>query len=253
MRTATRVPAEYPLRFGDNALVLAQRLCAWVGHAPVMEEDVALANVALDLFGQARLWLSYAGELEARGRDEDALTFHRDAREFCNVLLVEHENGDFADTTARSYFYDLWASLALGELTRSGDERIAAIAQKALKEVRYHLRRSQDWLIRLGDGTPESHARMQRAADGLWRFTGELFIGDRLDDEMAANGTGFAPERLRDPWLERVHEAFSAATLTVPAGTWMQRGGKQGVHTEALGYMLAEMQVLPRAMPEARW
>ncbi|MHB8433537.1 MAG: 1,2-phenylacetyl-CoA epoxidase subunit PaaC [Candidatus Tyrphobacter sp.] len=245
--------AEYVLRFADSALVLAQRLSAWIGHAPVMEEDVALANVSLDLFGQARLWLAYAGELEGAGRDEDRLAYHRDAREFRNVLLVERPNGDFAVTTVRGYFYDLWAHFALGALARSSDERIAAIAQKTFKENAYHLRRSEDWLVRLGDGTRESRERAQRAANDLWRYTGELFLGDDVDASMHSRAIGFRPEALREPWLERVRESFSSATLEVPADTWMQRGGRQGMHTEALGYLLAEMQVLPRAMPEAIW
>ncbi len=252
----TTVPnsrAEYVLRLADNALVLAQRLCAWIGHAPVVEEDVAFANVSLDLLGQARLWLAYAGELEDAGRDENRLAYHRDAREFRNVLLVERPNGDFAVTTVRGYFYDLWAHFALGELVRSSDDRIAAIAQKARKENAYHLRRSEGWLERLGDGTQESRERTQRAANDLWRYTGEFFLGDDLDALMQSRGIGFNPEALRDPWLERVRESFSSATLEVPADSWMQRGGKQGVHTEALGYVLAEMQVLPRAMPEATW
>jgi ring-1,2-phenylacetyl-CoA epoxidase subunit PaaC len=245
--------AAYVLRFGDSALVLAQRLCAWVAHAPVMEEDVALANVSLDLFGQARFWLAYAGELEGQGRDEDRLAFHRDAREFHSLLLVEQRNGDFAQTTMRGYFYDLWSHMALGELSRSGDERIAAIAQKARKEVAYHLRRSEDWVLRLGDGTSESHERAQRAANDLWRYTGEMFLDDGLDAEMAGAGIGFVPDALRGGWLERVRSTFASATLDVPADGWMQRGGKQGVHTEALDYLLAEMQALPRAMPEAVW
>jgi ring-1,2-phenylacetyl-CoA epoxidase subunit PaaC len=245
--------AEYVLRFGDTALVLAQRLCAWVGHAPIMEEDVAIANVSLDLFGQARLWFAYAAECEGKGRSEDDLAFHRDAREFRSALLVEQPNGDFAQTVARGYFYDLWASLALERLGASRDERIAAIANKARKETTYHLRRSEDWLVRLGDGTQESHQRLQRAVDDLWRFTGELFSGDALDEEMATSGIGFSPEALREAWLERVGRAFSEATLATPPDTYMQRGGKQGIHGESLGYLLAEMQVLPRSMPEATW
>lgn len=244
---------EYLLRFGDNALVLAQQLCAWVAHAPIMEEDVALANVSLDLFGQARLWLAYAGELEARGRDEDRLAFHRNAREFRNALLVERPNGDFAVTTARGYLYDLWSYLALGELARSSDERIAAIAAKSRKESAYHLRRSEDWLIRLGDGTTESHDRMQRAVDDLWRYTGELFLGDGVDAAMVEQRIGFAPESLEEAWKARLRATFATATLRLPGESWMQRGGKQGVHGESLGYLLAEMQVLPRTMPEAAW
>lgn len=244
---------EYVLRFSDSTLVLAQRLCAWVAQAPILEEDVALANVSLDLFGQARLWLGYAGELEGEGRDEDRLAFHRDSGEFHNALLVERPNGDFANTTVRGYFYDLWSSLALAELVKSRDKRISAIAEKSRKENAYHLRRSEDWLIRLGDGTQESHARTQQAVDELWRYAGELFLGDDVDAAMLADGIGFDPETLRGPWMRRLGEAFSRAKLDVPSNSWMQRGGKQGVHTEALSYLLAEMQTLPRSMPEAVW
>jgi ring-1,2-phenylacetyl-CoA epoxidase subunit PaaC len=244
---------EYVLRFGDSALVLAQQTAAWVAHAPIMEEDVALANVALDLFGQARLWLDYAADIEAGGMNADRLAFHRDAGEYRNLLLVEQPNGNFADTTVRGFFYDAWASLALEALAGSNDERIAAIATKSAKETAYHLRRSEDWLVRLGDGTEISRERAQRAVNELWRFTGELFHGDAVDAEMVASGIGFDPQSLRDPWLERVGNALNAATLERPADGWMQRGGKQGRHSEALSYLLAEMQVLPRSYPEAVW
>ncbi len=241
------------MRLGDNALVLAQQLCAWVAHAPIMEEDVAFANVSLDLFGQARLWLAYAGQLEGAGRDEDRLAFHRGANEFHNVLLVERPNGDFASTIVRGYFFDLWSYLALGELVRSQDEQVAAIAQKSRKETAYHLRRSEDWLIRLGDGTEESHARAQRAANDLWRYTGELFLRDEVDAAMLEVGIGFDPPALLDPWRDRVRTAFSSAALDVPGDSWTQRGGKQGLHTEQLSYLLAEMQALPRSLPEGVW
>jgi ring-1,2-phenylacetyl-CoA epoxidase subunit PaaC len=244
---------EYLLRFGDNALVLAQRCAAWVAHAPIMEEDVALANVALDLFGQAKLWLEYAGEVEGAGRDADALAFHRDSGEFRNLLLVEQPNGNFADTVVRGYFYDAWAHLALQALARSRDEHLAAIAAKSAKETAYHLRRSEDWLIRLGDGTELSHERTQHAVDELWRFTGEMFLVDDVDVAMTEAGIGFDPASLREGWLERIGVAFANATLAQPADGWMQRGGKQGRHTEALSYMLAEMQVLPRTYVGAKW
>ena len=244
---------EYLLRLGDNALVLAQRSAAWVAHAPVMEEDVAFANVALDLFGQAKLWLEYAGEIEGAGRDADALAFHRDANDYRNVLLVEQPNGNFADTIVRGYFYDAWAECNLRALGASSDERIAAIAAKSAKETAYHLRRSRDWLERLGDGSELSHERVQRAVDALWRFTGEVFIGDEVDAEMHALGISPDPAALREPWLDEVSAALAAATLTRPNDEWMQRGGKQGRHTEALSYMLAEMQVLPRTYPGAIW
>jgi ring-1,2-phenylacetyl-CoA epoxidase subunit PaaC len=250
---ASKGTFEYVLRLGDNALVLGQRTSAWVAHAPIMEEDVAMANVALDLIGQARLWLEYAGEIEGRGRDADALAFHRDSGEFRNALLVEQPNGNFADTIVRGYYYDAFAYLQLEALSRSTDKRIAEIAAKALKETAYHLHRSEDWLARLGDGTEVSHERAQRAADDLWRFTGEFFLCDAVDAENAASGAGVDPSSLREAWLARVERGLSRATLVLPAGAWMQRGGKNGVHTEALGYLLAEMQVLPRSFPAAKW
>jgi ring-1,2-phenylacetyl-CoA epoxidase subunit PaaC len=244
---------EYLLRLGDNCLILSQRLSEWCGHGPVLEEDIALTNVALDLLGHARFWLSYAGEVEGAGRDEDALAFLRDAGDFRNVLLVEQPNGDYAMTTARQFFFDSWHLHLLKALQQSTDSHIAAIAQKALKEVTYHLERSTDWMVRLGDGTPESHQRMQSAIDDLWIYTGELFEMDDVDAEMLQSGVGVDLETLRPQWMEHVEQTFAEATLQIPAGKWMQRGGKRGVHTEKLGYLLAEMQFLQRAYPGAQW
>ncbi len=244
---------EYLLRLGDNCLILSQRLSEWCGHGPVLEEDIAVTNVALDLLGHARFWLSYAGEVEGAGRDEDKLAFLRDARDFRNVLLVEQPNGDYGVTTARQFYFDTWHLLLLQKLQQSSDTRMAEIAAKALKEVTYHIERSCDWVIRLGDGTPESHTRMQSAADDLWMYTGELFETDAVDAEMVARGVGVDLAGLRDAWLDQVQKTFAEATLTVPAGKWMQRGGKQGVHTEKLGYILADMQFLQRAYPGAQW
>ena len=239
---------EFLLRLGDNCLVLSQRLSEWCGHGPALEEDIALTNVALDLLGHARFWLSYAGDVEGAGRDEDSLAFLRDARDFRNVLLVEQPNGDYAVTTARQFYFDTWHSQLLRVLTQSAGARISGIAEKALKEVTYHLERSTDWVIRLGDGTEESHRRMQSAVDDLWVYTGELFETDDIDREV-----GVDLETLRPAWMEHVEKTFSEATLQVPSGKWMQRGGKNGIHTEKLGYLLAEMQFLPRAYPGARW
>jgi len=252
---------EYLLRLGDNALVLAQRLGEWIGHGPVLEEDIALANVGLDLLGQARLWLGYAGEVEAadtgRGRTEDELAFLRDGAAFRNVQLVELPNGDFAVTMARQFCFDQAHLLLLRELVRSSDARIAEIAAKAVKEVTYHAERSADWVIRLGDGTAESHARMQRALDRLWPYTGELFAADAVEAAMAAAGVGPDPAALRAPWLATVAAVCAEATLALPQGEWMQggngRGGKQGVHTEHLGHVLTGMQFLQRAYPGAQW
>ena len=252
---------EYLLRLGDADLILAQRLCEWVGKGPAIEEDIALANVGLDLLGQARLWLAYAGETEAagsgRGRDEDQLAFLRDAHEYRNVLLVEQPNGSYADTTARQFLFDQWHLLVLDGLRASQDSRIAAIASKAIKEVDYHAGRSSDWIIRLGDGTPGSHDRMQAAIDALWPFTGELFTCDAVELELIGKGIACDLRELHGPWRVRVETILREATLATPADGWMQgsrrRGGKQGVHTEHLGPLLAEMQFLQRAYPGAQW
>ena len=244
----------YLLRLGDTVLVLSQRMSELCGKGPALEEDMALANTSLDLLGQARLWLSYAGEIEGAGRDEDALAYLRGDREFHNFLLVEQPNGNYAHTMMREFFFDAWHGLALGELMRSSDVRIAEIAAKSHKEVTYHVRRSSDLIVRMGDGTSQSHELTQAAADALWPYTGEMFAADAIDAEMAASGEGFDPAALQSAWLDYVAKVFAVATLKMPAaGAWMQRGGKQGMHSEHLGYLLAEMQVLPRTHPGARW
>lgn len=244
---------EYLLRLGDNALILSQRLSQWCGKGPAFEEDMALTNTALDLIGQARMWLSYAGEVEDRGRDEDALAFLRDAHQFRNLLLLEQPNGDYAVTIARQFYFDTWHCLLLQELNKSADSRIAEIAEKALKEVRYHLRRSSDLVVRLGDGTAESQRRMQAALDDLWMYTGEMLTPDEQDELLAAQNIVPDPAILREPWLQYVGSVLRETKLTMPTGTWMQKGGKLGRHTEHLGYVLAEMQFLQRAYPGARW
>lgn len=245
---------EYLLRQGDNALILAQQLCQWCGKGPALEEDMALSNIALDLLGQTRMWLTYAGELEGQGRDEDRLAFLRDAHDYRNCLLVEQPNGSYADTLMRQFFFDAWHYFLIEGLTESGDTRIAQIAEKSLKEVTYHLRRSGDLVVRLGDGTADSHRRMQDAANALWRFTGEFFLYDAVDAAMVAEGVAPAANVLRGAFLGHVAEIFEEATLTVPPlEEYMQRGGKQGRHTERLGYILAEMQFLQRAYPDAAW
>jgi ring-1,2-phenylacetyl-CoA epoxidase subunit PaaC len=244
---------EYVLRLGDSCLILSQRLGEWCGHGPVLEEDIALTNFALDLLGHARFWLSYAAELEGAGRDEDQLAFLRDSGGFRNFLLVEQENGDFAETIARQFYFDTWHLAMLEMLRNSTDERVRAIAEKAAKEVRYHLQRSTDWVIRLGDGTAESKRRMQSAIDLLWMYTGEMFEMDAIDQEMLERGVGVDLSAVRDRWMEHVSRVLDQATLTVPAATWMQRGGKQGVHTERLGYILSEMQTMQRSYPGLQW
>ena len=248
---------EYLLRLGDSSLILSQRLGAWTGHGPILEEDLALTNTALDLLGQARMWLTLAGEVEGAGRDEDALAYLRDAHQFHNALLVERPNGNYADTMARQFLFDVWHYFLLQRLEKSSDERVAGIAAKAIKEVTYHVRRSSDMVVRLGDGTAESHAKMQAAIDDAWRFTGELFADDAVDLDVAARGIGCELSALRQPWLAHVREVLEEATLTVPdeaaANHLAYRGGRQGRHTEDLGYVLAEMQFLPRAYPGATW
>jgi ring-1,2-phenylacetyl-CoA epoxidase subunit PaaC len=244
---------EYLLRLGDNALILGHRLSEWCGHSPALEEDLALSNVALDLIGQTQLWLNLAGEVEGKGRDANTLAYLRDARDFRNVLLVEQPNGDFAVTMARQFYFDAWHYLLLRELAGSKDSRIAEIAAKALKEVAYHLERSRDWVLRLGDGTEESHRRMQTAIDDLWMYTGELFETDAVDQAMIREGSGADLATLHEPWLGLVRATAEEATLTLPQAGWAQRGGKRGIHSEHLGYILADLQFLQRAYPNAAW
>lgn len=243
----------YVLRLADNSLILGQQISAWCGHAPVLEEDIALANVALDLIGQTTNWLNYASELEAGKRTADQLAFMRDEREFNNVLLVEQPNGNFAQTLVRQYLFDAWHYYLLQALSGSSDAQLAEIAQKSIKEVTYHLERSTDLVVRLGDGTQESHDMMQTALDGLWRYTEELTQPDSLDEAMLASGIG--------PDLGQVKKSFDAhcastlemATLVAPDAVHMRHGGKSGIHDEYMGRLLAEMQILPRSYPGAAW
>ncbi|WP_422731106.1 1,2-phenylacetyl-CoA epoxidase subunit PaaC [Leclercia pneumoniae] len=242
----------YVLRLGDNGLVLSQRLGAWCGHAPELEIDLALANIGLDLLGQARNFLTYAAELEGDG-DEDSLAFGRDERQFSNLLLVEQPNGNFADTIARQYFIDAWHVALYSRLVQSRDAQLAAIAAKSLKEVRYHLRFSRGWLERLGNGTALSAERMQRAINELWRFTGELFEADDIDLALSEEGIAVDPRTLRDAWEAEIMAGLKDAALTVPEEAAYRSGGRQGLHTEHLGPMLAEMQYLQRVYPGQQW
>jgi ring-1,2-phenylacetyl-CoA epoxidase subunit PaaC len=241
------------LRLGDTSLILGQRLAEWVGHSPALEEDLGLANLSLDLIGQARLLLSYAGELEGRGRDEDALAFLRDAPEFLNLTLAEQPNGDFGRTIVRQFLLDAWQLELYTALAGSSDDRLAGIAAKALKETRYHFRFSSGWLIRLGDGTEESHRRVQEALSDLWRFTHEMFAPDEVDELLA--DAGIAPKlvELQSKWSAHVDEILREATLVRPAPVPYQWHGKRGVHTEHLGHMLGDMQHLQRTYPGAKW
>lgn len=249
---AARATPEYVLRLADTALVLGQRLGEWCGKGPFLEEDIALTNIALDLVGQARLLLTYAGELEGRGRDEDDLAFLRESHEFRNLLLAEQPNGDFAATMVRQVCLDAWQVETYARLAGSRDAQLAAIAEKSLKESQYHLRHSAQWLVRLGDGTEESHGRAQRALDALWMWTGELFEADALDARMLAAGIGVDQQAVRATWDARIDAILAQATLARPAAQWMQSGGREGRHTEHLSYLLAEMQSVRRAHPDAR-
>lgn len=244
---------DYLLRLGDNSLILGQRLAEWCGHAPMLEEDLALTNIGLDLLGQARMFLSYAGEIEGKGRDEDRLAYFRDTKDWRNLLLLEQPNGDFAVTMARQFFFDSFQYLQFESLSRSSDERLAGIAAKSLKEITYHRRHSSDWIIRLGDGTDESHKKMQGAIDDLWGYVPEMFDMDAVDEAMVADGVGVDVTALRPEWDEYVNGVLAEATLSRPEDSWSVRGSREGKHSEHLGYLLAEMQFLPRAYPDAKW
>jgi ring-1,2-phenylacetyl-CoA epoxidase subunit PaaC len=243
----------YVLRLADTNLVLAQRLGEWVGHGPALEEDLGLANVSLDLLGQARLLLSHAGHLEGLGRGEDELAFLREESEYLNLTLVEQPNGDFGDTIVRQFLFDAWQLSLYDSLSQSSDAALAAIAGKGVREAAYHLRLSGGWLIRLGDGTPESHARVERSLARLWPFTNELFDDDDVDRAAAAVGIGPLPSSLANAWASRVDETLARATLARPAHSKFGWYGKQGRHSEHLGHLLAEMQSLHRAYPGATW
>lgn len=243
----------YVLRLADLSLILGQRLGEWVGHAPALEEDLGLANVALDLIGQARLLLAYAGEVEGLGRDEDELAMLRDHADYWNPLLAEQPNGDFAQTIVRQVLLDAFQTELYCALTESSDERLSAIAGKALKETRYHLRYSSGWLVRLGDGTPLSHGRTQAALERLWPLAGELFAEDEVDLALASRGIAPRLAPIEAAWSARLDELLHEATLSRPESRPHPWHGKRGQHTEHLGYILAEMQYLQRAYPGARW
>lgn len=244
---------DYLLRLGDNCLVLAQQLGAWCGHGPALEEDMALTNVALDLLGQARAWLTYAGEVEGAGRDEDALAYRRDGSGFRNLLLVELPNGHYGDTLMRQFLFDSWHQHLLIALARSTDPRMAEIASTAAKEVRYHVQRSSELVVALGDGTRESHDRMQTALEVLWPYTSEWFESDPVDDWCAASGLAPPAASLAPAWHNGIDAVLSRATLAKPVLAGHQKGGRQGLHTEHLGHLLTDLQFLQRAYPQAQW
>lgn len=243
----------YTMRLGDNVLILAQRMVEAVAAGPELEEELSNANFALDYLGQARMLYTLAGEREGQGRDEDDLAFLRPEHEYRNLLLVEQPNGHFGDMTVRAVLFESFWLLLLDALTRCSDADLAGIAARAFKEVTYHLRHSSRWLVRLGDGTEESHARVQASLDDLWRFTGEMFVPDELDDIMRSDFNGPHLEQIAVQWRSDVAAILSEATLALPEDGWMAAGGKQGRHTEHLGYLLAEMQYMQRAYPGATW
>lgn len=247
------ISAAYATRLGDNALVLGQRMIELVAASPELEEELANANFSLDYIGQARMFYTYAGECEGAGRTEDDFAFLRPENEYRNLLLVEQPNGHFGDSTVRAVLFESWYVLLLEALTRCTDEGIAAIAERAIKEVRYHVRHSGQWLVRLGDGTEESHARAQASLDNFWRFTGEMFAPDELDEQMRESLNGPDLTAIEPQWRKNVAAIVAEATLELPGEQWMASGGKQGKHTEHFGFLLAEMQHLQRAYPGAEW
>jgi ring-1,2-phenylacetyl-CoA epoxidase subunit PaaC len=244
---------EYLLRLGDDRLVLGHRLSEWCGHAPILEEDIALANIALDLIGHANLLLGLAAQIEKSGRDADAFAFLRDASDFRNAQIVELPKGDFAFTIARQFLFSSYALLQAEALQRSANQDLAGIGAKMFKESRYHVRHSGDWILKLGDGTDESHRRLQDAIDALWRYTGELFLTDEMEGRLASEGLTVDSSALESTWRAQVSGILSQVGIAIPEVKWMQRGGRAGRHTEHLSHLLAEMQVLQRQHPGATW
>ena len=238
----------YTLHLADNALILGQRNTEWCGHGPILEQDIAITNISLDLVGQARSFYQYAAQLKADGSTEDSLAYLRTERDFKNCLLVEQPNGDWAQTILRQFLFSSYQYFLYQELQKNSDETLAAIAEKSLKEVSYHLRWSSEWVIRLGDGTNESHSRILKAIDELWRYTGELFIPVAYEKEA-----GIDVSLLKNDWSEKVKAVLTEATLPVPENIFMQTGGKTGTHTEHLGYILTELQYVQRAYPGCEW
>jgi ring-1,2-phenylacetyl-CoA epoxidase subunit PaaC len=243
----------YALRRADDALILGHRLSEWCGHAPMLEEDMALANMGLDLLGQARELYSYAAKVEDKGNDEDKFAYLRDVRQYRNLLLLEQPNGDFARTMVRQFFYAAFADLYWRGMMKSADATLAAIAAKSEKESAYHLRHSSEWMVRLGDGTAESHVRAQTAIDDLWAFTGEMFEVDDSERALIDNGIALDAATLHPQWFKAVSDVVGEATLVLPKSDWMQQGGRSGRHGEHLGHLLSELQSMQRTFPGVAW
>ena len=244
---------KYCLRQADNTLVIGHRLSQWCGHGPILEEDIAMTNIALDLIGQSRMFYQYAGEIENKGRTEDGLAYLRNDREYRNTLLTEQPNGDFGKTMMRQFLFDTYQVLFFNALSESMDKKLSAIAQKSLKESKYHFRHSSNWVIRLGDGTEESHNKVQDSLNDLWRFTDELFEMNEIDEILLKKKIAVDLYKLKPEWNKKIHEVLQEAKLQVPENTFMATGSREGKHSEHLGYMLAEMQYLQRAFPGATW
>ena len=244
---------QYVLALGDDALILGQRLSQWAYKGPFLEEDIALSNISLDMFGRANLLLEYAASIKGNNATADELAFKRNEREFSNHILCEQPNGNFADTMVRQFFLDAFYKLFLQKLTNSKDEQLSAIAQKSIKETTYHLRHSSKWIIRLGDGTAESHAKVQSAIDNLWMFTNELFEINEIDKEMVKEKIGVDCSSIKAEWDKIIDDVLVEATLRRPENIHMTSGGREGIHTEHLGHLLSDMQYLQRAYPDAKW
>ena len=244
---------EYTLRLGDSSLIIGHRLSEWCGHGPMLEEDIALTNIALDLVGQSRTLLDYAAKVEGKGRTEDDIAYLRDSVQFRNVLLAEQPNGDYANTTVRQFFFDAYCFYLYEALKTSKDATFAGFAEKSLKEVVYHLRHSTDWLVRMGDGTEESHTRAQAAVDELWTYTGDMFDMNEVDAILIKEGIAPDLNAVKAKWDKLVKETLAKATLKLPAENYMQKGSRTGKHTEHLGFLLAEMQYMQRSYPNSKW
>ncbi|HIA10525.1 MAG TPA: phenylacetate-CoA oxygenase subunit PaaI [Flavobacteriales bacterium] len=243
----------YCLRLGDNSLILGHRLSEWCGHGPFLEEDIAMTNISLDLVGQSRMLLQYAAELSGNGTTENTLAYLRDERDFLNALLSEQPNGDFAVTNTKNYLFSVYNYHLYAELSNSKDEKLKAIAEKSIKEVAYHVRHCGKWMLRLGKGTEESHKRLQEAVNDIWMFTEDLFESDESTASLIEQGIAANPETVRHNWLSDVTDQLKEATIEIPTNTWMMKGSLQGKHSEHLGYLLAEMQTIPRTFPNSEW
>tara|TARA_B110000037_G_scaffold166066_1_gene187819 strand:- start:1430 stop:2179 length:750 start_codon:yes stop_codon:yes gene_type:complete len=244
---------EYLIRLGDDSLILGHRLSEWCGHGPVLEEDIAMTNISLDLIGQTTSIFEYAGKVEGKGRSEDDIAFLRYQKDYKNLLLVERPNGDFGVTMMRQFLFDAFRKPLFERLVNSSDAQLSAIAAKSLKETIYHLRHSSEWIIRLGDGTEESHQRIQDALDELWKYTAEMFVEDEVDESLLADGILPSMKGLKEEWMATVNSVLEQATLTIPTNNWEQHGGRNGKHSEHLGFILTELQYMQRAYPGMEW